>query len=324
MYFACCFGGFIFTYRLFRGRIPVSAASTTVAGFIHYCRCADYFCTRLVGDADSGLDRSIITIAIFVKGYQMKVLRNTLIPIPINKCVWFPSNPCFIFNLCTHNAYLITLKGIVLSFLLFCAGCGVVGSLAAERGSEQKIPAEYSLKSAGYNKILVYVRSRSSNQSTLALRGYLTEAINARIINKASVPKETTLIPYAQLQSFYSTQGGLTELSPFQIAKAMDADAVLVVEIVNYKLSAISGSSLHTGWLESRASLYDSTGQVAVWPVAGSGKTATVGFDIESGSSDQAMARLTSAAAHCIVRYFYNCPKNQFKIFEEAAGADSW
>ena len=44
------------------------------------------------------------------------------------------------------------------------------------------------------------------------------------------------------------------------IGKAIGADAVLVVEVVDYRLSAISGSSLHSGWLETRARLYDSAG----------------------------------------------------------------
>ena len=284
------FGDFVFTYDLFRGKLPVSVPSTTVAGFI-YCRHgADCFCSRLGVYAGSSLDGAVFAVVIFVKGYQMK----------------------------------LSGKLFIVSFLLFNAGCAIVGNLATETTSEQKVPAEYSLKTADHKKIVVYVRSKRPNQ-TLALRGYLTGAINARLGSKTITSKKTSVIPYSQLQSFLAGNGSSVELPPEQIAKSLGADAVLVVDIVDYNLSAITGSSIYTGLVRSQSTLYDSTGQV-IWPISGIGKSVAVGFDMESGSSEQAMARLANANAHCIVRYFYNCPKNQFKLFEETAGAgtNSW
>ena len=103
------------------------------------------------------------------------------------------------------------------------------------------------------------------------------------------------------------------------------ADAVMIVEMTNYNLSGITGSSFYSGSLQSKATLYDSKGQ-AIWPMSGFGKSSTVGFDVESGGSDEAMKRLANASAHCIVRNLYNCPMDRYKIFEENSGEgmDSW
>jgi len=237
------------------------------------------------------MDGAIFAVVIFAKGYQMKLL----------------------------------IKVFIVCFLMFSGGCALVSSIATETASEQKVPAEYSLKTASHEKIMVYVRSKRRNQAALALRGYLTGAINARLASKTVTSKKTAVVPYAQLHKFFVASDGSLELSPQQVAKALGADAVLVVDIVDYKLSAITGSSLYTGLLRARATLYDATGE-AVWPISGTGKNVAVGFDVESGGSGQALTRLANAGAHCIVRYFYNCPKDQFKIFEETAGVgtDSW
>jgi hypothetical protein len=36
-----------------------------------------------------------------------------------------------------------------------------------------------------------------------------------------------------------------------------------------------------------------------------------------------AVERLTAASAHCLVRYLYDCPKNEFKIADER-GTIGW
>jgi hypothetical protein len=42
-----------------------------------------------------------------------------------------------------------------------------------------------------------------------------------------------------------------------------------------------------------------------------------VGFESERNGRDAAAVRLAVAAAHCVSRYLYDCPKNQFKIADE-------
>ena len=284
------FGGFVFTYGLFRGKLPISVVGAAVAVAVFDCCRADYCCPGMDCYAGSSLDGAVFAVVIFAKGYQMK----------------------------------LSLKVFIVGFLLFGAGCAVVSSLSTETSSERKVPAEYNLKTAGHEKIMVYVRSKKHNRMTFALRGYLTGAINARLGSKTVTSKKTAVISYAQLQKFFAASDGSLELPPHQTAKALGADAVLVVDIVDYKLSAITGSNLYTGLLQTRSTLYDSAGE-SLWPISGTGKSVAVGFDVESGE-DQALSRLVNTGAHCIVRYFYNCPKDQFKIFEESAGvgADSW
>ena len=213
----------------------------------------------------------------------------------------------------------------IVSFLLCCAGCGIVGNLASERTSEKKVSAEYNLKAAGHKKILVYVYSKKKpGRDSAVMSEYLTRAINAKIALMAVNPKKTAVVSYAQAQNS-GVAGGSAKPLPANLAKTFGADAVMIVEITKYNLSAITGSSFYTGFLQSKATLYNSAGQ-AIWPVSGFGKNSTVGFDVESSGSDEAMKRLANATAHCIVRNLYNCPKDRFKIFEETAGAgmESW
>ena len=213
---------------------------------------------------------------------------------------------------------------VIVSFLFCCAGCGIVGNLAAERTSEKKKTAEYDLKAAEHKKILVYVYSKKPGRSSAVMSEYLTGAINARIALRAINPKKTAIVSYAQIQNL-GMAGQSAETLPANLAKTFGADAVMIVEMTNYNLSGITGSSFYSGLLQSNATFYNSTGQ-AIWPMSGFGKSSTVGFDVESGGSDEAMKRLANAAAHCIVRNLYNCPMDQFKIFEENAGAgmNSW
>ena len=212
----------------------------------------------------------------------------------------------------------------VASFMLCCAGCGIMGNLAAERTSEKKKTAEYNLKAAEHKKILVYVYSKKPGRGSAVMGEYLTGAINARIAFRAINPKKTAIVSYSQIQN-PGTVGESTEPLPANLAKTFGADAVMIVEMTNYNLSGITGSSFYSGLLKSNTTLYNSTGR-AIWPMSGFGKNTTVGFDIESGGSDEAMKRLANATAHCIVRNLYNCPMDQFKIFEENAGAgmESW
>ena len=212
----------------------------------------------------------------------------------------------------------------VVSFLLCCAGCGIMGNLASERTSEKKKSAEYDLKAAEHKKILVYVYSKKPGQISAVIGEYLTGAINARITLLAINPKKTAIVSYAQMQNL-GTADESAEPLPANLAKTFGADTVMIVEITNYNLSGITGSSFYTGSLQTKATLYNSAGQ-AIWPMSGFGKNSTVGFDVENGGRDEAIKRLANAAAHCIVRNLYNCPMDQFKIFEENSGEgmESW
>jgi hypothetical protein len=53
------------------------------------------------------------------------------------------------------------------------------------------------------------------------------------------------------------------------------------------------------------------------------GKDVRVGFDIESRGQEIATERLAASAAHCTVRYLYDCPEPRFKIAEDRSD-ESW
>jgi len=82
-------------------------------------------------------------------------------------------------------------------------------------------------------------------------------------------------------------------------------------------------TSYYKGFLSVRSNLRDvSTGE-KLWPGSAETKGVRVGFEVESHGREAAVARLASASAHCIVRYFYDCPVGKFKIADDI-GYISW
>jgi len=203
---------------------------------------------------------------------------------------------------------------MLLSAVFFSGGCGFLSLFGTPGPDETKIPAEYKLAERKGQKILVLVNQPYWIDSKANLRYYLTDAINQNLEAIIKIPSNQ-LISYNDLSEIRSRK---SDSSPVDIGKVFDANMVLAVNIENYQLQEFSEAGYCKGRLDVSAALFDTATGEKVWPNGASkGKIARVGFDIENRGPDIAVRRLAAGSAYCVVRYFYDCPKNKFKIADE-------
>jgi hypothetical protein len=198
----------------------------------------------------------------------------------------------------------------------FCNGCGLVGLLGTPTSHEKKIPAEYDLRKQENKKILVLVNQPAWLVPRANLRYHLTEAVNAQLTRKIKIPSEY-LTGYGQLSEFRADRTDFSSLSGVEVGAGLGADIVLFLTIEDCVLQPLGDEQYYKGALSARTALFDVAGGAKLWPSSADGKNIRVGFEVESRGREVAVTRLTSAASYCIVRYFYNCPKDQFRIADE-------
>lgn len=203
----------------------------------------------------------------------------------------------------------------MLAAVLFYSGCGIVGLLGTQSQYEKKIPAEYDLATQKDKQILVLVEQPSWLSIEVNLRYYLTEAIRENLALKVKVPPEY-IISYNELSEFRSNRSDFSLLSPVEVGEALGADIVLLVIIEDYQLNEMAETGYYGGFLGAQAILFETASGAKLWPEYTEGKSIRVGFEAEK-EQEAAVDRLVSACAYCITRYFYNCPKYKFKIFDE-------
>jgi hypothetical protein len=136
---------------------------------------------------------------------------------------------------------------------------------------------------------------------------------------KLEIPPEY-LVSYSELSEFRSNQPNFSLLTPMQVGEALDANMVLLVSIEDYQLREMGGTGYYKGFLSARAVLLDTATGKKLWPESVESKGAEVGFEFEQHGQEVAITRLVTACAYCITRYFYNCPKDKFKIAEDKSG----
>jgi len=203
-----------------------------------------------------------------------------------------------------------------LSAVFFYSGCGIVGLLGTPSQYEKKIPAEYDLTKQKDQKILVLVEQPGWLSTQTNLRYYLTKAIGENLIAKVKIPPEY-IISYDELSEFRSNKDDFSLLSPVAVGKALGADIVLLVMIEDYQLNEVAETGYYNGFLGTQSVLFETATGGKLWPESAEGKSIKVGFEVGEKGREAAVSRLVTACAYCTTRYFYNCPKYKFKIFDE-------
>ena len=203
----------------------------------------------------------------------------------------------------------------VLAAVFFYNGCGVVGLMGTPSPYEKKVPAEYDLTKQKGRKVLVLVEQPGWLSAQANLRYYLTEAIRENLIAKVKVPPKY-ILSYNELSEFRSNKGDFSSLSPAEVGKALGADIVLLVMIEDYQVGEVAGSGYYNGFLSAQAAIFEASGE-KVWPESAENKSIKVSFETGEKGQEAAVKSLVNACAHCTSRYFYNCPKYKFKIFDE-------
>ncbi len=217
---------------------------------------------------------------------------------------------------------LVAFVVIVMPWLLFCNGCQIAGLIAAvgtPTRSERKTVAEYNITEEQEQKILVLVDQPVTLNPGINLRYYLTKAFNEYLKARVKIPAEN-IVTYDTLSRFRSTRPDFSMLAPSQVGTALAANLVILVIIDDYQLYEMADTGYHKGFLTARALLVDCATGKTLWPELEQTRNIKVGFELEKFGPTAAAARLTAAAAHCTVRYLYDCRKNRFKIAEDRSG----
>jgi hypothetical protein len=203
-----------------------------------------------------------------------------------------------------------------LAAIFFYNGCAAVGLMGTPSQYEKKIPAEYDLTEQEGQKILVLVEQPAWLGAEMNLRYYLTEAMRESLMEKVKVKPEY-ILSYDELSEFRSNKSDFASLSPAEAGKALGADIVLLVTIQNYRLNEVADSGYYNGFLNAQAALFETATGERLWPELTERKSIRVGFETGEKGQEAAVDRLVNACAYCTTRYFYNCPKYKFKIFDE-------
>jgi len=213
---------------------------------------------------------------------------------------------------------------LVVQLPVLCGGCGLakmIATMTSPTSSEVKIKAEYNIVKQTAGKIIVLVDQSVLPNTEVNFRPYLTEAVNSQLFTRAKVKKEF-LVPYRQLSTFRSSTPDFAQLAPVQIGAVFGADKVLLIMVEDYKLYNLAETGYYAGSLDTRSFLFDVETASVVWPKLDEGKPLSVEFDSQYGAAGAAEKLLAKITAHCIVRYFYDCPKDKFKTRGEITDPD--
>jgi hypothetical protein len=204
---------------------------------------------------------------------------------------------------------------------VFWTGCEIVGNLATETPSEKATPAEFKLAETE-GKIVVFVSQPAWIKTPMDLRVTLTEAVNAALEKKAKIKKER-LLAYTDVLKCRMKLSDEKKDDPFEIASKLNGQYVLAVQITDFELSTFAEEDLFNGMMLTKNCLFDAKGN-KIWPQGASegGREITVGFEDEKGTVKSAVEKLSTATAHCVTRYLYNCKAAQFRIVEEQKELD--
>jgi len=210
------------------------------------------------------------------------------------------------------------IKMILACSVLSITGCapGIVSVLGTPTSSEMKVPAEYEIGKENDKKILTLVEQPWFLRANPNLRYIMTVCINKILEDRAKI-KQEMLVSYDALADLRSGTPDFSMLTPDQVGSNLGADYVLVVTINNYQLDDKNEPGFFTGRLEAHARLFSVSPAGKLWPAMETARTVKVGFDSVRISADSATLRLAGGTAHCVTRYLYKCPKNQFKSADE-------
>ncbi len=213
---------------------------------------------------------------------------------------------------------------VTMTLLCLLAGCspGVVAVMATPTSAETKIPAEYDITQQKDKKILVLVDQPANLIAHPNLRYFITDSVYKFLKDRLKINPQL-FIDYDKLADFRSSTLDFSLLSPDKVGSELGADLVLLIIINDCRIAQMGGTNYFSGSLDAQAQLIDiATGQ-KLWPTLENARAIKVGFESERRGPDAAAVRLAVAAAHCVTRYLYNCPKNQFRISDEA-GTVGW
>lgn len=272
-------GDFGFTYRNFWDTLPFAAGIAPALFLeVRYRGCMCGYSAGLAGDFSKDSERQRRTI------------------IKLNK-----------------NLKKLTLCVVFLVQMFLCQGCTILGFLTTPGPFEKGIKPNCDLKSLLQQKTLfVWVESLPGSGADAGVAGQLNQAILAQLRKKARI-SEKNLLP--QTASYPAVYG--RSQTPAALGRQAGAGLVLYVRLENFEVINLHGDKIYSGQMRARAVLIDSQTEKIVCPEEAKGIVADVATDLSTGGREDLVITLSTAAAHCVVRHFYTCPKQEYRINEE-------
>ena len=129
----------------------------------------------------------------------------------------------------------------VFAAILSCSGCGIIGIAGTPSQYEKEVPAEYDLAKQKGKKLLILVEQPGWLSAKVNLRYYLTEAVRGYLVADVKVPPKS-ILSYDELSKFRSSKSDFSLLSPQAVGKALGADIVLLIKIVDCQVGEVAGS----------------------------------------------------------------------------------
>ena len=209
----------------------------------------------------------------------------------------------------------IRLTGCLLAVIgaVWSGGCNVVGFMGSPTAHEKKVPSEYKLRGTK-SRVLVFVDQARSSTVGFHVRGVLDEAVAGYLVNKVRVDENNIIASSGYTSSGLDAYSGL---SPAQIGKKVGADLVLYIRIDKYGLNEMDRRGYYDGAMITRSVLVDVDSAKVVWPASKEARLIRIKVELETGGREAASNRLMLGTAHCITRYFYDCPGDQFRRGDE-------
>jgi len=197
--------------------------------------------------------------------------------------------------------------------VVWSGGCNVVGFMGSPTPHEKKVPSEYKLRGTK-SRVLVFVDQARSSTVGFQVRGVLDKAVAAYLVKKVRVDENDIIASAGYTSSGLDAYSGL---SPAQIGKKAGADLVLYIRIDKYGLNEMDRRGYYDGAMITRSVLVDVDSAKVVWPASKEARLIRLKVELETGGREAASNRLMSGTAHCITRYFYDCPGDQFRRGDE-------
>ena len=197
-----------------------------------------------------------------------------------------------------------------------CSSCDFIGVIASPTRHEQKVPAQFDLNSRLDDKILILIDKSPGTNCDVELQAGLSKAVEIFITEKTRLEGED--IASADSLSLLNTLGQDSfVLDPLKIGTELSVDIVLYILIEKYSLYEMAGQGYYEGSLTTRSMLFDINSSKVLWPLNGESRKVIVDVELGGSGRKAAVVRMARTTGHCIIRNFYNCRKDQFKIAEE-------
>lgn len=205
---------------------------------------------------------------------------------------------------------------------LFCSGCGIISILGTPSASEEVVEAKYDVSSRYEEKILVIVNQPSWVNSPINLRKELTNKINSYMrIYFEGMPEES-IIEYDDVKSKRSRDLNFDDKDAVELGEIFDAGLIIYVEVLEFDFSRLTAGDYYSAEMKTFTVLYDGVTGDALWPKTKVDSVVSVELECEK-TVGGTMTRLATANAHCILRNFYDCKRQKYRVMEEKKQFDN-